>query len=66
MLEDYGHQHANTLAQINNISLEEFLSTLNQRAINEDMNIVMKNYQQELNAPIKSALLGDLIKGIIF
>jgi len=66
MLEDYGRQHANTLSQINNISLEEFLSTLNQRAINEDMNIVMKHYQQELNAPIKSALLGDLIKGIIF
>ncbi|CAF1684466.1 unnamed protein product, partial [Adineta ricciae] len=31
----------------------------------EDMNVVMKNYQQELNSPIRSALLGDLIKGIL-
>jgi hypothetical protein len=65
MLEEYGRQHANSLAEINNINLNEFLSTLNQRAINEDMNIVMKYYQQELNTPIKSALLGDLIKGIL-
>jgi hypothetical protein len=60
----YGRQHAQILAGINNISTEEFLSTLNQRAMNEDMNIVMKFYQQELNSPIRSALLGDLIKGI--
>ncbi|CAF3282615.1 unnamed protein product [Rotaria sp. Silwood2] len=64
MLEEYGRQHAGTLAQINNTSIEEFLSTLNERARNEDMNVVMKNYQQELNRPIISALLGDLIKGI--
>jgi len=43
----------------------EFLSTINERARNQDMNIVMKNYQQELNTPIRSALLGDLIKGIL-
>jgi hypothetical protein len=66
MLEEYGRQHAETLAQANDISLEAFLSTLNQRAMNEDMNIVMKNYQQELNSPIKSALVGDLIKGSVF
>jgi hypothetical protein len=65
MLEDYGRQHSHTLAQINNIPVEEFLQTLNQRAIDEDMNIVMKHYQQELNSPIRSALLGDLIKGIL-
>jgi len=65
MLEEYGRQHADTLAQVNNISRDEFLSTLNQRAVNEDMNIVMKNYQQELDTPIISALLGDLIKGIL-
>jgi hypothetical protein len=65
MLEEYGRQHANRLAEINNITEEEFLSTLNQRAINEDMNIVMKCYQEELNSPIRSALLGDLIKGIL-
>ena len=64
MLEEYGRQHAGTLAQVNNISVEEFLATLNERARNEDMNVVMKNYQQELNSPIRSALLGDLIKGI--
>ncbi|CAF3833915.1 unnamed protein product [Rotaria sp. Silwood1] len=64
MLEEYGRQHAGTLAQINNTSIDEFLSTLNERAKNEDMNVVMKNYQQELNRPIISALLGDLIKGI--
>lgn len=65
MLEQYGRQHATTLAQVNQISVDEFLSTLNERARNEDMNIVMKNYQQELNTPIRSALLGDLIKGNI-
>ncbi|CAF1611341.1 unnamed protein product, partial [Adineta ricciae] len=62
MLEEYGRQHAGTLAQVNNVSVEEFLATLNERARNEDMNVVMKNYQQELNSPIRSALLGDLIK----
>jgi len=55
MLEEYGRQHADTLAQVNNISRDEFLSTLNQRAVNEDMNIVMKNYQQELDTPIISS-----------
>ncbi|CAF0983277.1 unnamed protein product [Adineta ricciae] len=65
MLEEYGRQHAGTLAQVNNVSVEEFLATLNERARNEDMNVVMKNYQQELNSPIRSALLGDLIKGIL-
>jgi hypothetical protein len=64
MLEEYGRQHANALAPINNNTVEEFMSTLHERARNEDMNIVMKYYQQELNAPIRSALLGDLIKGI--
>ncbi|CAF1060779.1 unnamed protein product [Rotaria sordida] len=65
MLEEYGRQHADSLAQINNTTVDEFLSTLNERARNEDMNVVMKNYQQELNRPIRSALLGDLIKGIL-
>jgi hypothetical protein len=63
MLEEYGRQHADTLAEVNNIGIDQFLSTLNERARNEDMNIVMKNYQQELNSPIRSALVGDLIKG---
>jgi F0F1-type ATP synthase membrane subunit b/b' len=63
MLGEYGRQHAAALAQINDIPVEEFLKTLNQRAVDEDMNIVMKYYQQELNAPIRSALVGDLIKG---
>ncbi|CAF1587336.1 unnamed protein product, partial [Adineta steineri] len=62
MLEDYGHQHARTLAQVNNLSVEEFLASLNEHATNEDMNIVMKNYQQEMNSPIRAALFGDLIK----
>ncbi|UJR15273.1 hypothetical protein I4U23_002227 [Adineta vaga] len=65
MLEEYGRQHASTLAQVNNVTVEEFLSTLHEHARNEDMNVVMKNYQQELNSPIRSALLGDLIKGIL-
>lgn len=65
MLEEYGRQHADVLAQINNTNTEEFLSTLSQRARDEDMNIVMKYYQQELNTPIRSAVVGDLIKGII-
>ncbi|CAF0879771.1 unnamed protein product [Adineta steineri] len=65
MLEDYGHQHARTLAQVNNLSVEEFLASLNEHATNEDMNIVMKNYQQEMNSPIRAALFGDLIKGIL-
>ncbi|CAF3085971.1 unnamed protein product [Rotaria socialis] len=65
MLEEYGREHAGTLSQVNNASLQEFLSTLNERARNEDMNIVMKNYQLEMNQPIRSALLGDLIKGIL-
>lgn len=63
MLEEYGRQHANVLAQVNNSGIEEFLSTLTERAKNEDMNIVMKNYQLEMDKPIRSALLGDLIKG---
>ena len=64
MLEDYGHRHATTLAFIDNMNIAEFLSTLNQRARNEDMNIVMKNYQRELDQPIRSVLFGDLIKGM--
>lgn len=63
MLEEYGRKHASALAQINNISTEEFLSNLREGARNEDMNIVMKYYQQELDKPIRSALAGDLIKG---
>ena len=66
MLEDYGRQHAGTLAQINGLTLDQYLATINERAANEDMNIIMKNYQQELNAPIRSALFGDLIKGMQF
>ena len=65
MLEEYGRQHAPTLAQVNQVSVDEFLATLNERAAQGDMNIVMKNYQQELNTPIRSALLGDLVKGTV-
>jgi len=65
MLENYGRQHATALAQINQTTVDDFLSTLKQNAINEDMNIVMKHYQHELDSPIRSAILGDLIKGIL-
>ena len=63
MLIEYGQKHAPTLADIQQMSVEEFLGTLQERASNEDMNIVMKNYQRELDQPIRSALVGDLIKG---
>ena len=65
MLEEFGREHADALAQIDHLPTEEFLQNLTERASNEDMNIVMKYYQQEMNAPIRSALFGDLIKGIL-
>lgn len=65
MLEQFGREHAETLAQIDNLPPDEFLQNLKQRAGNEDMNLVMKYYQQEMNSPIRSAFFGDLIKGIL-
>lgn len=65
MLEEFGREHADSLAQIEQLNPGEFLQTLNERATNEDMNLVMKYYQQEMNSPIRSALFGDLIKGIL-
>ena len=65
MLEEFGREHADNLAQIEHLNAEEFLQTVTERATNEDMNLVMKYYQQEMNSPIRSALFGDLIKGIL-
>lgn len=63
MLIEYGQKHATALADVHQMTVDEFLRTLTERATNEDMNIVMKNYQRELDKPIRSALIGDLIKG---
>ncbi|CAF1002647.1 unnamed protein product [Didymodactylos carnosus] len=65
MIEQYGIEHSKQLSHIEHVDIDQFLTTLHERAVNEDMNVVMKYYQYELDQPIRSALFGDLIKGIL-
>ncbi|CAF1284663.1 unnamed protein product [Didymodactylos carnosus] len=65
MLERYGIEHSKQLANIDGVDVDRFLLNLHERALNDDMNIVMKYYQYELDTPIRSALFGDLVKGIL-
>jgi hypothetical protein len=65
MLRDYGEVYANELASVEGVTVEEFRRALPQRAAQGDMGIVMNKYRKDVERPVRQALSGELVRGML-
>lgn len=65
MLRDFGTAHRAGIAAAEAKSVEQFMAELPGRAARGDMTLVMTKYSDEIQSPVKNAVFGELVQGML-
>lgn len=65
MLSDFAHNHVSELSAHEQRQKQEYVESIDRRAREGDMDLVMKPYNREIQHPIRSLLIGDLMRGLL-
>jgi hypothetical protein len=65
MLSEFAHKHVSELSAHEQRQKQEYRESIDKRAKEGDMDLVMKPYNREIQHPIRSLLLGDLMHGLL-
>jgi uncharacterized membrane protein (DUF2068 family) len=65
MLYNFADANASSLAKGQNMSEQAFRDSIRARARQNDMSLVMTSYEQEIQRPLRGAVAGDLVQGML-